>query len=188
MSEKITIFVNGQPLEITPGPSKLTVLVHQPGIKVTVPRTMVSPTPALTSFTKIDGNTTLATMRSLNQQQWTHISTGPVFKELFRDAFPEDATTYRNLIPIPEKVEDFGNTADDVLHVSGLIIQIFEATVLRGENVFIDKIETHLHPGTQQHIMTMIHKLNALSGGGEGKGPKVQVAPPADPSSSLVED
>lgn len=130
------------------------VIVHQPGTRVDVPE-----------FLEINVHTTIHTMRTLKQNQWSHISTGPVFKHFFNLAFPPDEE--ENIFP-PEKIEDMQKCGFDVLHICGMIIALVEEAfaVLDGKKkefkVFVREPETHLHPKTQRHIVTMLKAVETM--------------------------
>lgn len=151
-----TVIANGQPVEIS---DEAWVMVPQQGIKIRVP-----------GYTTISAIETIAYMHAISQAKWDHIRTGPIFTTLFNDVF-EDCE-----VKAPERIEDFKDTDDGILHVSGLIIMSFEAIVERQENVFWEKPESHLHPKATRCMMTMLLKFKAL---GQGRGLDSTVRLPA---------
>ena len=84
------LVVNGQDMVIDAAP-RLTVLVHQQGIRVDMPEAI-----------EINGQTTIDCMAKMSQRAWAHISTGQLFQLLFREIFPvEDGD-----VPIPATIEE----------------------------------------------------------------------------------
>ncbi len=134
----------------------LMVLVHPPGTKVSMPGVL-----------EISGIDTLLEMKTIKQNQWEHISTGPIFKELFFMCFKDDKAfeDYK----LPKNIEDFRNEDDGALHVAGLIILTINA-MLSGKHtkIFYRQIDSHLHPGTQQRVMPMMEKIQEWFGGNGG--------------------
>ncbi len=137
-----------------PIPDGFACIVRPQGMAIKIP-----------SHTEINARTTVDYMMALDQRKWTHISTGPLFREFFNDVFGDIPG-----VKIPESVEDFPDVDLGVLHVSGLIITAFEAMCERGEKIFIRDPETHLHPAASRCLMTMIHKLRRLGGDQDAEG------------------
>jgi hypothetical protein len=142
---KTKILANKQELEIESGP--LTVMVHQQGIKIKVPDALhVSP------------KLTVAMAESLNEQQWQHISTGPVFQKYYKLAYDPDA-----LVDIPKTVEDLKDADDGIKHLAGMIIMLVENspvfTSKTNPKVYLEYIETYLHPKQQRYVLEMVKTL-----------------------------
>ncbi len=137
-----------QTLELPEQP--LTVLVHRPGTSVGVPGVL-----------EISGVDTILEMKTITQKQWEHISSGPLFKELFFMCFKDDEAFKDYKLPL--NIEEFRKEGDDMLHIAGLIILTVNA-IFSGKHkkIFIKLIEAHLHPGTQQRVMGMMTKIQEL--------------------------
>lgn len=160
MSQDIPIIVreNNETKELTIPGQPLNVLVHQQGIRVDVPNAL-----------QIDGRRTLKTVEDLTERDWQHASTSQIFEHLFRKTFPLDDETLGK-IQIPKTVEELKEGDFGVQHVCGMIIMIVE-TMFRAKDagvpnvkIFIREIETHLHPRTQQRIMSMINEILVMFG------------------------
>lgn len=125
------------------------VLVGVPG-----PGVNLQPAPG---WTEINGQTTLACCGALSEKKAEWILTGPLYKHLFDKLFEGE-------VPPPQSLEELWNSADDVKHATGLIIEIFEAISERGEKVFLKNPETHLHPKQARCLMSMLNDLLRICG------------------------
>ena len=146
-----TTIVDGEPVkqehELDSTKSGFTVIVHQQGIKVDVPE-----------FVEIDARDTIRCMDEMSQPAWEHISTGPLFRMLWSEAFdPEDRTEP------PHKIEVLNMGDMGLRHVAGLIVLGLE-TYMAGQNIFVRNPETYLHPKTQRYIMSMFRKMQGQFG------------------------
>lgn len=157
-----TILANGEEMILDAAP-RLTVLVHQPGIRVDVPQ-----------FVEINGRNTLDCMEKMSQQAWVHISTGELFQHLFREAFPpEDGD-----VPIPATIEQLNKGDFGVIHISGMIVLACEAIFEGKYKIFLRTPEDHLHPKTERRVIGMMMKLRDLLAPGEDVQVQVQVEEP----------
>lgn len=145
-------------------PGGFTVLVHGQGIKIDVP-----------TFVEINCRTTLRCMEDMNQNQWEWISTGDIFRTLWKEAF--DFTHSGNGVPElpPTQLSDLLSSDPGVIHVAGMIVQGCEAG-FEGKSAFFRNPETLLHPATERTIMSMFHEMLKLFGG-RGTVTKVEKEP-----------
>lgn len=132
-----------QPQAVDIGERPLTVLIHQQGGRVDVPGAV-----------EINSRNTIDYMEKIDQEKWTHISTGPLFQELFATVFPED-----NKQEIPATIEELSQSDYGLIHVCGMIILICEALFDGKTKIFLRNPENHLHPKTERTLMNMIYKL-----------------------------
>ena len=142
----LTLLVNGEVKQIDEG-ERLTCLIHQQGIRIEVPESI-----------EINGRNTVDCMEKMDQKKWEWISTGPLFKELFAIAFPED-----NKQEIPKTIEGLNKIDFGVIHVCGLIVLACEAIFAGKTKIFFRNPEHHLHPKTERCIMNVIYKIRELA-------------------------
>lgn len=142
--------------EVMSFPEEVLVCVGRPGINI-------QPAPG---YIEINGMTTLACCDSLPKDKARHILTGSLFEHLFRIMFPTD----ENDVPLPRSKQELDDCSDDVRHVTGLIIQLFESLIERGEKVFLKNPETHMHPAQQRRFISMLNAINALAVGEDSEG------------------
>lgn len=128
--------------------NEVSALVHQSGIKVTAP----------TAY-NISSETTIKCMAEMSDKAWVHISTGPLFQHFFKMLFGDDAY-------IPKTIEELNDEGKDIIHGSGLIIQLVESRFDSTKEVFIETPENHLHPKQQQMIMSVIEAIRKIPLGG----------------------
>lgn len=141
-----TILANGKEMVLDAAP-RLTVLVHQQGIRVDVPE-----------FVEINGRNTLDCMEKMSQRAWVHISTGELFQYLFREVFPaEDGD-----VPIPATIEELNKGDFGVIHVAGMIVLACEAIFEGKYKIFLRTPEDHLHPKAERRIVPAMMKLREL--------------------------
>lgn len=144
------IVVNGEEKIIDAPP--FTCIVHQPGIRVDVP-----------DFVEINSRTTIDVMSKMSQRAWVHISTGQLFQELFKMAFPiEDGD-----IKIPATIEELNKGDFSVIHISGMIVQACEAVFEGKTKIFFRNPEDTLHPKTERRIVGMMKSIAQLAGDSE---------------------
>lgn len=136
------VMVNKQLTEL---PDSVECVVPQSGIRVD----------AAPGYFQIDGVTTLACCDELPEDKAQHILPSPLFAHFFRIMFPEP-------FPIPLGKRALEDAADDVRHITGMIILLFEAMYERKERVFIKNPETHLHPAQTRCIMSLIEAMKRL--------------------------
>jgi predicted ATPase len=145
------------PKELQLPDQRFTYVVHQQGIRVDVP-----------DFVQINGANTLKTCMDLTQKQWEHISTGPLFQELFYTVFPKDREKNFGEVVIPKDVNNLKEGDPGVAHISGMIIMMCETAfeVIDGKRkelkIFFRNPESHLHPAAQQTIIGMLTKFQAM--------------------------
>lgn len=140
------IVVNGEDMILDAAP-RLTVIVHQQGIRVNVP-----------DFVEINSRNTIDCMEKMNQKAWTHISTGELFKTLFFTIFPaEDGD-----VQIPETIEQLNNSDYGIIHASGIIVLGCEAIFEGKYKLFLRTPEDHLHPKAERRLINMINKMRDL--------------------------
>lgn len=142
------IVVNGEEKVIDAAP-RLTLMVHQQGIRVDVP-----------DFVEINGRDTIDCMVKMNQRGWEHISTGELFQILFREVFPEED----GIVPIPKTIEEVNKGDFGVIHVCGMIVIACEAIFAGKTKIFLRTPEDHLHPKAERRIVPMILKMIEILG------------------------
>lgn len=147
--EPITVLADKQPLTIKS--TGFACLVPRSGIRVDVP-----------GFLEVNAHTTISCVQGLKDERyWQHVSTGPLFQDLFKDVFEE-----RTKIPIT--LQDLKESGFDVQHVAGMIMlsceAIFASTKENPSRLFYREPETHLHPAEARCLMTMINKLRRMMG------------------------
>lgn len=127
-------------------------MVHKQGIGVSVP-----------GFVEISSRTTLKCMESMTQIQWEWISTGSLFKYLWKMSF--DPTAQQGSVGeyIPATIEELNSGDPGVVHVAGMIVQGCEA-LMAGRNIFVRNPETLLHPVTERYIMGMFREMFKILG------------------------
>lgn len=152
MTVPTRLIVNKEEMVIEAHP-EMTVLVAQQGIRIDCPDHM-----------EINSRDTLKTMSEMNQRQWEHISTGPLFTHFFRLLFPSEDGD----VPIPATIEDLNSGDYGVIHASGLIVMMCEAIFAGTKKIFLRTPEDHLHPKATRSLVTMIDAINAMSGGSGG--------------------
>lgn len=145
------IVVNGQEKIIDAAP-RLTVMVHQQGIRVDVPE-----------FVEINGRNTLDCMGKMSQRAWIHISTGELFKHLFQMVFPPE----NGNVAIPATIEELNRGDFGVIHIAGIIVLGCEAMFEGKYKIFLRNPEDHLHPKAERLIMPMILRMGELLAPGE---------------------
>lgn len=144
----ITVKANGQPLDLEITGKGIHALVPSPGVRVGAPE----------GYFVISGRTTIDYVmdeEKLPLRKWQHISTGPLFKELFQDIF-------EGSVEIPASLIDLHEAAPDIQHISGMIILMFECMAERGIPVYLDFPETHLHPAQARCLVGMLEKMNRV--------------------------
>ncbi len=137
------ILANGQAHEV--GDQPFLVIVHNNDIKVTVPDSLL-----------VSCFETIKMADSLNDKQWTHISTGPLFQRYFKLAFQEDTK-------IPETSQDLKNANEGIKHITGMIIMLVENSPLFTKNtisrIFLKNPETFLHPKQERLIVDLVRAI-----------------------------
>lgn len=106
------------PKELQLPDERFTVLTHKQGTRVDIP-----------DFLQINGANTLLTVNELKQNQWEHISTGPIFQDLFYTVFPKDSADTKGdsiAVAIPKDVNNLKEGDLGVSHVAGMIIMMVE--------------------------------------------------------------
>lgn len=151
-----TIVVSGE--EMTIDIPKFTCLVHQQGIRVNVP-----------GFVEINSRNTIECMEKMTQKAWVHISTGELFQILFREIFPDQS------VAIPATIKELIEGDFGVVHVAGMIVLGCESLFSGNTKLFFRTPEDHLHPASEQRLVSMLQKMQNLLGGGEQVD--VQIAP-----------
>jgi hypothetical protein len=148
---KTTILANGQPHELEAG--RFTVIAHQQGIKIEVPESLT-----------IGAMDTIKMADSLNEQQWQHISSGPLFQHFFNIIFKDAGSS----VTVPKTVDDLKRGDYGVKHISGMIIILVENSPLMSKNppkkVYLEYPETFLHPAQTRSFMSMLYDLMKLYG------------------------
>jgi hypothetical protein len=158
--------------------SGFMVLVPTQGVRVDVPE-----------FVEINCRTTIDCMEKMTQQEWEWISTGNIFKHLWKEALDPAANQGKCGEYIPATIEELNGEDPGIIHVAGMIVQGCEA-LFAGKNVFFRDPETLLHPATERYIVGMFHEMMKLCGQGGGNGtvtktdkaPKKTVEVPVKPS------
>lgn len=137
--------------EIELNPSGINVLVHDQGVRVDVP-----------SFVEINPADTINCMRKMTEKEWRWVSTGQLFRHLFKLSFSPD---HRGNPPpeIPDTIEELNAGDMGVAHIAGMITLGCEACFAK-KNIFIRNPETYLHPATERHIMEMFREMLKLLG------------------------
>lgn len=129
--------------------SGVSALVHEPGIKVTVPN----------AYT-ITPEDTIRCMREMSQPAWAHISGGELFRMLFDKLFSKS-------VSIPETITVLLEDYDDgVIHAAGLIVLLVEARFAGRQQVFLKLPETYLHPKVTYMLMSVILDIQKIPNGG----------------------
>lgn len=165
------IVVNGEEMTIDAA-QRLTVLVHQQGIRVDVPE-----------FVEINGRNTLECMEKMSQRAWEHISTGELFQHLFRMVFPpEDGD-----VAIPATIEQLNRGDFGVTHIAGMIVLGCEAMFEGKYKIFLRTPEDHLHPKAERRVMSMVLRMGELLAPGEDVQVQTAVAPDPEPAESEPE-
>lgn len=145
------IVVNGEEMTLEAAP-RFTCIVHQQGIRVDIPE-----------FVEINGRKTLDCMEKMSQRAWVHISTGDLFKILFRELFPEEEDGGRHqTVLIPETIEQLNKGDFGVIHGAGMIVLGCEAIFEGNTKIFFRTPEDHMHPKTERHIVAMFMKMQQL--------------------------
>lgn len=140
----------------------LTVVLHENSIKVEAPEAL-----------KIDPEATIKCMREMSQRAWVHISTGPLFQDLFQTLYPPDDEQHGN-VTLPAEIKTLLDDYDDgILHACGLIIMLVESRLEGRDKVFIKNPETHLHPAQQRLLVSLIKKIQRIPGPGDA--PTIEV-------------
>ena len=130
-------------------PSNIRCLVHQPDIRVD----------ALDADCIIDSRKTVECMEKMSQRAWEHISTGPLFQQIWAK-FYEDST-----VVLPASLKELNEDYDiGVIHSVGLVILMCEARFAGKKKIFVRTPEDHLHPRIQRYLMTMINMVLSLPG------------------------
>lgn len=159
------IVVNGEEMTIDAA-TRLTVMVHQQGIRVDVPE-----------FVEINGRNTLDCMEKMSQRAWEHISTGELFQHLFRMVFPpEDGD-----VAIPATIEQLNRGDFGVTHIAGMIVLGCEAMFEGKYKIFLRTPEDHLHPKAERRVMAMVLRMGELLAPGEDVQVQTQTAVAPDP-------
>jgi len=140
------IIVNGEEMTLDAAP-RFTCIVHQQGIRVDIPE-----------FVEINGRNTIDCMAKMSQRAWVHISTGDLFKILFRELFPEEDSH----VPIPETIEELNKGDFGVIHGAGMIVLGCEAIFEGKTKLFFRTPEDHLHPKAERRIFDMFRKMQEL--------------------------
>lgn len=129
-------------LDLDANEGGITLIVHQQNIRVDVP-----------AFVEINAQDTIRCMQEMTQSAWEWISTGQIFKKLWKEAFdPCDR------MDPPKKIAALNVSDHGLVHVAGMIVLGCEACQA-GQSVFFRNPETHLHPKTQRYIAQMLHKM-----------------------------
>lgn len=134
--------------EIPPQP--LTVLLHEPSIKIEAPTALL-----------IDVKATTTCMEQMPQRAWEHISTGPLFQHFFSQLFHDRPVTLPSAIATLLADYDEG-----VIHACGLIVMLVESRFAGRREVFIKNPETHLHPAVTYRLMSMVEQIMKIGGDG----------------------
>ena len=113
-------------------------------------------------FYEINGVTTLKVVDELSERAWQHISTGPLFRELWKSAVEDESGL---IIQIPKTVDDLKKSGNGTKHIAGMIIEAVEKGVFEHKSLFFREPETHLHPKLCRTLMTLIYKVKALCTG-----------------------
>lgn len=134
--------VNGQEHKLPP---EVKCLIPGPGMRVHVP-----------DHCEINGTNTLEFCRDVNPLKIAFIlKLGGIFEEMFRTIMPEP-------IPMPRSYDQLQEAGDDVRHITGMIVMVFEAKCERGEKIWLNCPEAHLHPQQSVAIMCLVKKFDQL--------------------------
>jgi len=126
----------------------ITLIVHQQNIRVDVTGRANAPT-----FVEVNPQDTIRCMQEMTQSAWEWISTGQIFKKLWKEAFdPCDR------MDPPKKIAALNVSDHGLVHVAGMIVLGCEACQA-GQSVFFRNPETHLHPKTERYIASMLHMM-----------------------------
>lgn len=127
----------------------LMVIVHQPEIRVDVPEAGL----------EINSRKTIKCMEDMSQRAWEHISTGPLFCHFWN-------ILYKDRMKLPKTIKSLIEDYDlGVIHSCGLIVMLVESRFACIDKVFIRTPEDHMHPDTQQKIMSVINEIAKLPSG-----------------------
>ena len=137
-------------VDIEPGPGGFTLIVHDQGLRIDVPE-----------FVEVNPHDTIECMKKMTQKQWEWISTGDIFKELWKSSFNEN---HRGGMPtIPQSINFLNKSDYGIIHIAGLITLGVEAAIT-GKNVFFRNPETYLHPSSEQMLADMLKKMLQFCG------------------------
>ena len=128
--------------------NNFAVCVHDQAIKVEVPGAVT-----------IGPKETAKCMEEMSQAAWVHITTGPLFTELFGELFKDRP------VKLPTTVKALLEDYDEgVIHACGLIILLCEAMFERKSKVFVKTPEASLHPAVCYRLMTVLMKIMRMGG------------------------
>jgi hypothetical protein len=148
---RIIAKVEGKATEHDLPEQPLTVVVHDPSIKIEVPEVPL-----------VDIKATTQCMEQMSQRAWEHISTGPLFQHLFNALFQDRE------VRLPPTISTLLADYDEgVIHACGLIILLVEARLAGKRKMFVKNPETHLHPATQRRIVDVLRMIQSIPGDGD---------------------
>jgi hypothetical protein len=146
MPEVITT-IDGEEVPL-PEVRELNIICHKETMNIKVP-----------DHFEINPENTLEEIKNLNQNAWTHISTGEIFQHLFRLVYPlpdpSNHSAPKSEIAIPERIEDLQAMELGIRHVCGLIILAITRGGIEGRELFFKLPESYLHPAYQCNLADM---------------------------------
>lgn len=132
---------------------KMNVICHPQGVRIDVPDRV-----------EISGISTINRMARMSQQEWDVARNAEAFLDLFSCVFPQVLKRDFPGVRLPEDISELNRQDMGVIHICGMIVQIFEANY-EGKELFFRLPESHLHPAAQANLSNLFCKLGYLGQG-----------------------